>query len=307
MSGCSLQEAFPDTAQQSGKRAKKEERSKARRCGGPALAFLKSSELDADRQNLVALPPAEKLEGREGYTQSKIMEGFAAQDAENKKYMPVKVTDVQRAERDLLNNLTERKVSDVIGSANNNTLPRAAESASQLPDFSRSQTGNPVPSYFGKGADDEGFADFSASMTDNPGYEIRGSDFMSAFGKSGFDKITGKDNLPIPALDMVWKPITPSGVNTAFFPEARVVPSVPSGPSAPPAPPTPSFAPPPPPSQQVFSNDEKTALLRKLDTLFARLEDLEAKRNEHSQTEIALFIASGLLLMFGFETVRKLR
>jgi hypothetical protein len=289
MSGCSLQEAFPDTAEQSGKRAKREERSKAKRCGGPALAFLKSDGLDPDRQNLVPLPPAEQLEGREAFTQAKIMEGFAAQDSSNKKYMPVKVTDVERDERDLLNSLTQRQVTDTIGSA---SIPRAAEGPSQLPDFTRNQMGAAVPSYFGKGAKDEGFADFSASMTDNPGYEVRGSDFMSAFGKNGYDKISGKDNLPIPALDMVWKPITPSGVNTAFFPEARSVP----------------FAPPPPPqTPQVFSNDEKTALLKKLDLLFARLEHLESKRSENTGSEITLFIVSGLVLMFGLETVRKLR
>jgi hypothetical protein len=290
MSGCSLQEAFPDNTEQSGKRARKEERSKAKRCGGPALAFLKS-DMDPDRQNLVPLPPAEKMAGHDGYTHGKIMEGFAAQDAANKKYMPVRVSDVQREERDLAKNLKGQMVDDVIGAANANTMPRAAESSSQLPDFTRNQTGGAVPSYFGKGAKDEGFADFSASMTDNPGYEIRGSDFMSAFGKSGFDKVTGKDNLPIPALDMVWKPITPSGANTAFFPEARA----------------PSYAPPPQPQPQVFSNDEKASLLKKLDTLFARLDDIESRKNDNSGTEITLFIVSGLVLMFGLETVRKLR
>ena len=42
MSGYSeIDEAFPDTALQSGRIARKEERKRAKQCKGPALAFLK--------------------------------------------------------------------------------------------------------------------------------------------------------------------------------------------------------------------------------------------------------------------------
>ena len=284
MSGCSLQEAFPDTEEQSGQKARKHEREKAKRCGGPALAFLKASTMDPDRQNLSPLPPAERMEGREGFTAKKTMEGFAAQDAKNRKYMPVKVSDVEQNDRELVNSLVGQQVNDVIGQQN---LPIAAESQNELPDFEKTQYGDPVPSYFGKSIENDGFADFSASMTDNPGYEIRGSDFAASFGQKGLDKATGKEVLPIPAINNVWKPITPSGVNTAFLTEHAATAR----------------------GQQkdgVFSNEEKTALLRKLDTLFARLDDIESKRNENSNAEITLFIVSGLILMFGLETVRKI-
>ena len=60
-------------------------------------------------------------------------------------------------------------------------------------------------------------------------------------------------------------------------------------------------------SGDAFSRDEKAALLNKLDTLFARLEELESKRNEYAHMEISMFILSGLFLMFGLETVRKIR
>ena len=83
--------------------------------------------------------------------------------------------------------------------------------------------------------------------------------------------------------------MTPSGINTSFFPESEPV-----APVAPVAP------------DEVFSRDEKLALINKIDTLFARLDSLELKRNEYAHAEVTLFILSGLFLMFGLETARKL-
>jgi hypothetical protein len=57
---------------------------------------------------------------------------------------------------------------------------------------------------------------------------------------------------------------------------------------------------------ESFNRDEKTDLLKKLDVLFARLDDLENKKNEYAYAEVSLFILSGLFLMFGIETVRKM-
>jgi len=177
-----------------------------------------------------------------------------------------------------------KKVNDVIGSGSGSAsgrAPAAATSASQLPDITRSQDGTPVPSYFGK-SDMQGFADFSKSLTDNTGYQIPGADFLGSFRQSGLDKASGEQNLPIPNINSVWKPITPSGTNTSFFDAGQR-------------------------DDSIFSRDEKESLLSKLDTLFARLEDLESKKNEHSHVEVSIFILSGLFLLFGLETVRKMR
>lgn len=295
MSGCSLHEAFPDTAKQSGATARREERAKARRCGGPALAFLKASgevgghsDLDPDRQAQRPLPPAEKMDGREGFQDKQLREGWAAQDAKNRQYEPKPTTPEDEAERELVKDLVGQRVDDVIGQKSRRTLPRAAESPAQLPDFSTTQYGDPVPSYFGKGI--EGMADFSASLADNTGYTVAGADFQSSFSRGGLEKATGAQTLPVPNLSNVWKPITPTGANTSFFehlPIGQPRSSEESG--------------------GVFSRDEKASLLHKLDTLFARLEELESKRNDYAHAEVTMFIISGLLLMFGLETVRKIR
>ena len=283
MSGCSLQEAFPDTAKQSGQIAKNEERQKAKRCNGPALAFLKATEsLDPDRRQH-PLPPSEKLGGREGY-HSKMIQGFVSQDSENKEFMPIKVSDLEQESRELSKNLVGSQVDDVIGEKTRKSLPRSAESASNVPDFTRTMYGEPVPSYFGKSVEEK-FADFSSSMSDTAGYKVQGSDFLGSFEGKGLDKATGK--LVKPVVTDAWKPLTPGGARSSFFDS---IPDYQQSGSS---------------EKGVFSLDEKQTLLSKLDTLFARLEELESKKNEYAHAEVTLFILSGLFLMFGFETVRK--
>jgi hypothetical protein len=88
MSGCSLHEAFPDTATQSGKKAKKWERDKAKRCQSPALAFLKATDdlgdqgPDPDRL-VTRLPPSDKLQGQEGFVTQAMIKGISSPTAGN--------------------------------------------------------------------------------------------------------------------------------------------------------------------------------------------------------------------------------
>lgn len=296
MSGCSLHEAFPDTAYDSGRVARKEERKKAQRCKGPALTFLKSSgevggssDLDPDRQQYIPLPPVERNKRA-----SESKEGFA-----NKEFEPVRVSATEEEERELVKNLVGQRVDDVIGEKARKTLPRAtATSPAELPDFTKTMYGEAVPAYFGRGRNDsvtgpEGFADFSSSMTDNPGYKLTsgsgGADFLGSFAGAGLDRASGRPLLATPSVNDAWKPLTPSGARTAFF---EYLPA--------------------PGGEQVsgsissFSREEKESLLKKLDTLFARLDDLESKKNEYAHAEISLFILSGLFLMFGLESMRKI-
>jgi hypothetical protein len=251
---CSINEAFPDTASQSGVVARKEERRRAKKCEGPALTFLKGQDdddqfalVDPDRPSHKPLPPAEKLKGSEGFE-----------------------------------NLSDKHVKDIIGK---NSLPRAIESPSQLPDLKKD-----IPNYFGKSVEDiEKYADFNPSNTDRRGYEVMPADFIGSFGLKGIDKPTGKQTLPIPSVKDAWKPLTPVGNDSSFFDE---LPS-PGGRSS--------------ELSSFFTKDDKESILKKLDTLFARLEEIEYQKNEYAHAEISLFILSGLFLMFGLESVRKIR
>jgi hypothetical protein len=263
MAGCSLTEAFPDTTEQTGRIARKEERKKAKACKGPALSFLQQ---DPDRQAERPPPAPEKMR----------TDGFA-------NFKPIQVKEEDGLTKDLIG----QRVDDVIGAKGGRVLPKAT-TASQLTDPTRTSYGEPVPSYFGKGAED-GFADFNKALSDNRGYTVDGSDFTKAFGSKGLDSATGGP-LPLPSLNDNWKPISPTGVQSSFFntypasnTQAR------SG------------------MESSFSKDEKETLLKKLDTLFARLEELETKRNEYAHAEVTLFILSGLFLVFSLDSMRKFR
>jgi hypothetical protein len=282
MSGCSLHEAFPDTATRSGQKARRDERARAKKCQSPALAFLKATgdvDLDPDRQALVPLTPAEKLTRADEFAKQKLIQGFSSGTSAEPQYVGANESYAGQIMGGDPAAVMGKKVNDVIGSG---STPAAATSASQLPDITRSQDGTPVPSYFGK-SENQGFADFSKSLTDNTGYQIPGADFLGSFRQSGLDKPSGEQNLPIPNINSVWKPITPSGANTSFFDSSAQR------------------------DDSIFSKDEKESLLSKLDTLFARLEELESKKNEYSHVEVSIFILSGLFLLFGLETVRKIR
>jgi hypothetical protein len=257
MVGCSLTEAFPDTTEQSGKVARKEERKKAKACKGPALSFLQQDP-DPDRQAERPPPAPEKMR----------TDGFA-------NFKP--------------NDLVGERVDDVIGTNGKDRVLPKATTASQVTDPTHTSYGEPVPSYFGKGAED-GFADFNKALSDNRGYTVDGSDFMKGFGGKGLDKATGGP-LPLPSLNDNWKPISPGGVQSSFFNTYPAIGNTQARSGL----------------DSSFSKDEKETLLKKLDTLFARLEELETKRNEYAHAEVTLFILSGLFLVFSLDSMRKFR
>lgn len=249
MSGCSLTDAFPDITDKSGKIARKEERKKAKSCGGPALSFLKATD-----------------PGMEGYS-----------DPDRIAKRPDAPPEPEGKE------LVGNRINDIIGKSSTDfaspLIASSSASASSGPQKPAENT-----SYFGK-SDMDGYADFNPTLTDNPGYQIQGAGFGS-FDKKGLEKATGQQLLPIPSLNSVWKPLTPGGAQTSFFDATY----------------NQDFS----KMTETLTKEEKQVILKKLDVLFARLDDMENRRNEYAHTEISLFILSGLFLLFGLETLRKL-
>lgn len=299
MSGYLIQDAFPDTALQSGRVARKEERKRAKQCNGAALAFLKgdgegtnwqledtplTANPDLDRQPYKRTPLPKAMGGYDGFTSNQI--------PENKKWIPKPTTLHDQQENELVANLIGQQVNDVIGMKSHQTLPKNLPNAAHLPDTHKDMYGKPIKSYFGKGLEDS-FADFSNSLNDNPNYTLtqNSAEFLGSFGAVGLANSQGKPFSATPSVNDAWKPLTSAGARTSFY----------------------EYLPPPageyPTSSQdygVFNKDEKTALLKKLDTLFARLEELESKRNENSHAEISLFVLSGLFLIYGIDAARRL-
>lgn len=268
---CSIQEAFPDTATQSGVVARKQERKRANKCGGPALAFLKGIDeddrgygsVDPDRQAERPMPPPESMNAK---PRGSYEEGFIATPTASE-----------------LENLIQSEVKDVIGQTQG-TVNKQVKALTKQGQESVS-TNN---SYFGRSVEEEGYADFSSSLSDNPGYQVMPADFLGSFGGVGVNKASGKATLATPSVNDAWKPLTPSGARTSFFEHLPYPGGTETSEST------------------IFSREEKETLLKKLDTLFAKLDDLESKQNEYAHTEITLFVLSGLFLLYGLDAVKKI-
>jgi hypothetical protein len=169
-----------------------------------------------------------------------------------------------------------------------------------------------LPTYFGKGLDDdvsEGFQTLS---------EIVPKALTDAFKTSGAEKAgsagEGSDTLPAPNLVDAWKPITPAKTTTAFFKSLPTALGKKESPSK--ETDSPSEAEPAVP--KVASNVAPTqlaelatrdALLSRINELSKRLEDLERKEApRNTQKELLMFVGVGLFLIFSFDVaVRSAR
>jgi hypothetical protein len=283
MEFCSVEDAFPQLGPSNigckddvgSSNAKKQERKKAKKCRGPALTFL---DLDPDRpayQKGPDVPPMNTATGLREHApvDAPQPEGFQNQvDANSVPY-----------------DLTSQRVPNDAQFRANNTLPNVG-GQNQLP--GKTPT---VPSYFGKGLEDtsEGFQDktnsgpapFTDVIGEDASYRLY-PDFKQAFDRiPGLGKAGGSPYTPVPSVVDQWKPLTPSGARTSFFDEL------------------------PPPGGETVKQDwaptEQSTMVKKLDQLFARLDDLETRRGENTQTEILLFVMSGLFVLFSMNIVSQ--
>jgi len=261
MEYCSLSDAFPELNTV----ARKEEKKKAKRCKGPPLSFLEPGDqpvVDPDRPALRPksdVPPINKETG---------VREHAPVDSE-----PLKESWEDQPSEELLSQLQSQTAS-----------PRQQAVLNALPTVSKGLAGtNRKPKYFGANFDDsveEGFASFTNVIGDDPAYTL------GSFDAKGVAKASG---LPTPSVVDVWKPLTPTGANTAYFnklpPPGGIVNAAEEAPTGP---------------------SQKEEFFRKLDRIYARLDELESRRSENSQTEVLLFIMSGIFVLFSMDIlVRK--
>jgi len=169
-----------------------------------------------------------------------------------------------------------------------------------------------TPKYFGKGVDDdeEGFATYSASPSDDANYRLY-PDFTQGDALKGVEKAASKV-LPDPPTDDAWKPITPAASYTAFHKEltphvirpenvGSYVETLPewaakgSG----------SLKRETVEPANEYNQSEKQALLARIDMLMTRLDQLEKKTMKDSQTEMLLFVGTGVFLLASLEFLTR--
>lgn len=272
MEFCTLEDAFPDFQTKSN--ARKEEKRKAKRCKGPALTYLTTQEVitDPDRPAQIKMPDVPPVNEKTGLREHSPVDAPQAEP----------FLDAGKEYDQLLSTLST-----------SNTQKTLDLSSMKIPGPNQLAKGKP-PAFFGAGDDDdmaEGFASFTNIIGDDPGYKLS-PDFTQTFSAKGAAKASGLsiDNR-LPTADVntntMWKPLTSGGANTAFYSKVNTRPSISVVPS---------------------STDETRDMLKKMDKIFARLDDLENRKSENAQTEVVLFVMSGLFILFTMDLlVRKAR
>ena len=163
-----------------------------------------------------------------------------------------------------------------------------------------------TPSYFGKDDDDdEGFSSFSQVGSDNPNFMLQ-PDFSKTFDLKGVGKAGGM--LPEPNLEDVWKPMSPAASYTAFISEGGKKETQPWSMNVQHKRGNVGTKSTIPEEQHVsISRDrgDRDLLLGRINELVSRLETLEKKKSQDSQTEILMFVGTGAFLILSFELLTR--
>ena len=136
--------------------------------------------------------------------------------------------------------------------------------------------------YFGMDPDNDGFADYEPEATNETLYP----DFRKTFEQAGVARAGSSANLPNPSVNMYWKPVTTGGAQTSFVEHL------------------------PPPGGKYHQrqlNGEVTMehVMKKLDRLFARLDDMNTSSPEQVTSELLMFISSGIFVLFMMDLLVK--
>lgn len=124
-------------------------------------------------------------------------------------------------------------------------------------------------SWFGASIDesiDESFADY---IPNSDNYRLQ-PDFLTSFEQTGVSKAGS-----LPNTSMFWKPVT-NGVQTAFTEPIEH-------------------------SESISNND----IMKRLDKLWARLDDMNIASPEQITSEILMFISSGIFVLFMMDLLVK--
>jgi hypothetical protein len=274
MEFCTIEDAFPDLGSQ--KIARKEEKRRAKRCKGPALTYLEPDTgllpvTDPDRPAVKRMSEVSPINPATGLRE------HAPVDAPQ----PEPFSDMTGEYRQLLASLQSEKAPEPLTSVLN-TMPKGVAGPTKL-EPPRIQ----VPSFFGAGEDDEdvkeGFASYTNVIGDDPGYKLS-PDFGATFMGKGLAK-AGGSSLPETPSNLFWKPLTGAGAKTSFYSKADLQM---------------------PKAQPQAVPGDVGEVLRRLDKIFTRLDDLESRRSENANTEVVLFVMTGLFVMFSMDLlVRK--
>jgi len=274
MDGCSLNDAFPSGAfasagcldNKTADESRRQEKKKARKCRGSALAYLNSG-----MNNVGSVDPDRLVKQMDAVPQMNSKTGLTQHEPVTQDY------------------------ESFVGSMD--SIPSITSNAKDPNTLSTGST----PSFFGADPNEtstKSIAPFVDIIGEDETYRLK-PDFSTSFDMKGSQKTSGTSevangssyltptkmlpsgNLPYPNLDMFWKENGLAGGQSSFFSQLKT----PSG--------TPSRG-----DEQHENLSKSQEVLHKLDRIFARLDDIDSQKSENSQTEVLLFILTGLGVIF---------
>lgn len=287
---CALEDAFQDPEgaphpgcgdDEAARQARKEERRRARRSkvvpmGGPAEASSSSStphSKDPDRQPWNPLPDVPAMTGsREQGQDSEREEPFdpynkAARTAQTSKNPSPPISSGY--DKDRLDEYAKAEYKSHFMT---------------IPVNGHSVTGS--KRFFGaQGPSDEPYADYAP---DSP--SLLQPDFTQAFQqRASFGGKATSSPLPPPVLDQFWKPLTPSGAQTSFI--EHLPPGHGQGRTL----------------RSAYERGDISSeeIMKKLDQLFAKIEDMNQSTPEQLASEVLMFVSSGIFVLFLMDLLVK--
>jgi hypothetical protein len=281
MNGCALDDAFQNiggapspgcAADYATKMARKEERRKARRCKGPAAEYLDIEDKDPDRQTFHKLPDVPAMNPATGMREHAPVtapqgttEAFSSSD-KNRSCGP-REQCVRNFDNDPLHDYLEDEMEKRL-------VPVKVPT---------SEIFKTTKKYFGMDPDSDGFADYEPEATN----ELLYPDFRKTFEQAGVARAGSSTSLPNPSVNMYWKPVTTAGAQTSFVEHLP--------------PPGGKYHPRPSMGGEVSMDH----VMKKLDKLFARLDDMNTSSPEQVTSELLMFISSGIFVLFMMDLLVK--
>lgn len=283
---CALEDAFqgPQGAPHPGcgddeaaRQARKEERRRARRSKVIPMSAPAEVSNDPDRQPWNPLPDVPAMSGSKGHQEQEQEESF---DPYNK------------AKRHSHSHTAKNPAHPSDSAYDKDRLDEYARSECAQHYMTVPVNGTNVVTskkFFGaQGPTDEPYADYAPDGSD--GSSLLQPDFTQAFQQRATQGAKAASAaLPPPVLDQFWKPLTPSGAQTSFV--EHLPPSH-------------------PPSRSLRSAYEQgdipsEAIMKKLDQLFAKLEDMNHSTPEQLASEMMMFVSSGIFVLFLMDLLVK--
>jgi hypothetical protein len=150
------------------------------------------------------------------------------------------------------------------------------------------------PFFGAAGPEDESFADY---IPDAQNFRLQ-PDFASAFdqtagvGRAGSASSASSASLPNPSVNMYWKPMSATGAQTAFIEQL-------------PPPGGKYYQPPAVRGGGAGGEASYDDIMKKLDKLWARLDDMNQSSPEQVTSELLMFISSGIFVLFFMDLLVK--